>query len=52
MTFYLIDSPVTPYDDPDDIRKWINLLEQDFPQDNEQVQDALEQAREWLKEVV
>ena len=45
-TYVLIDPPVGPYSDPDEIMRWIGELES-MPQ-VPGVGEALEQARNWL----
>lgn len=49
MTYYMIDPSVTPYNSVQDIQDWIGDLQKNYPQDNPQVQDALERAEQWLE---
>ena len=48
MTYHLIDPPVTPYSDPDDIRAWLAELEQ--MEETPEVQEAIDNANSWLGE--
>lgn len=50
MAYYLIDPPVNAYDSVQDVSKWIETLQNEYPQDNQQVREALSQANKWLKE--
>ena len=45
--YVLIDPPVGPYHPVGEIRAWIKQLQ--GMERNEQVSDALEEARHWLK---
>lgn len=52
MAYYMIDPPVTPYSSAQDIRDWIGDLRRNRPQNNSQVQDALERAEQWLQDAL
>lgn len=49
MTYWLIDSPVTPYSPPDKIRKWLDYLRTMSEQDSPEVKNALADAESMLK---
>jgi Mg-chelatase subunit ChlD len=46
MTHILIDAPVSPYSDPDDIRAW--LAELATMEQTPEVKDAIREAEEML----
>lgn len=49
MTSYiLIDPQVSPYSTPEQLQKWLSEL-QAMDQSNEQVRDAIKQAKKWLE---
>jgi len=47
--YILIDSPITPYSQEDDIRAWINKLETHANKERPEVQEEIEIAKNHLK---
>jgi hypothetical protein len=47
--YYLIDPPITPYSSKEKIQAWLDELSE-MPQDNEQLQQAIAEAKSYLTE--